>query len=368
MTTTTFSINRKVLREELALLVTVLAKKSTIPVLESVMMGWDERLTLTASSLDITMISEVELPAALTVEHDAFCLPLRELHRLVSLFECEDVSFTIDRDGKGAGRILVQGGKSKHKLPFWEVEEYPKLDVVSHPQTFTVSDGLIAALTRIIPCASSEDNCPAWQYGVQFEGGEDGLTLAASDSHRLGYETIKGTAPTFSILASAVGLKPLLGMEDGSVTIEVGSTLIGFQRGPRKVVCHLIEGSLPNWRMIIPKHSHQVEFNSKAFTSALKRAAVTRDERANSGMKFTFSSDSLIIETATQKGEASEPITITSNLNGNNIEIGINPDYLNSYLTHAGENVTCELGDSNSWPLFSENESNFKCVIASMRL
>lgn len=360
-----FTVNRKQLQVELGLLVSVLARKPTIPVLESVRLEWAANLTLTltASSLDITMVSAIELPAVLTPEHDTFCLPLRELHRLVSLFESEEVAFS--RDSK---RVLVQGGKSKHKLPFWEGGEYPEFDQVTNPQTFTVESGLIAALARVIPCAASEDNYPTWQYGVHMEGDGNELSLAATDNGRMGFETIATTTPTFAATVPAVGLKPLLAMPNETITVEVGTNRVAFSLGSRKLITGLMDEKYPTWRMTIPDNPHQSQVNSKQLSSALKRIGVTRDERPNSGVKFTFSAETLAIATNTTRGESVETIDVTSNLNGEAIEVGINPDFLNSYLVGAGELVTWLIKDARTQTMLVEADSNFKCVIMTMRI
>lgn len=357
-----FTVNRKQLQLELGLLVSVLVRKPTIPVLESVRLEWAANLTLTASSLDITMVSAIELPAVLTPEHDTFCLPLRELHRLVSLFESEEVAFS--RDGK---RVLVQGGKSKHKLPFWEVGEYPEIEQVARPQKLSIEAGLIPAISRVVSCAAVQDNFPLWQYGVEIKGGAEGVTLAATDNYRLGVGRVNASTEPFTVVVPATSLRPLITIPDGPIDVEIGTTQIAFISGTRTTLMTLMDYKFPNWEMLIPDNPYQVQFNGKQLDATLKRMAVTRDDRPGSGMKFTFASDGITVHNDTTKGESVEQVDISGNLNGSKIDVGLNPDYLHSYLAAAGETVNCSVGDAAQL-LLTEPDCNFQYVLMRMRL
>lgn len=373
---TTFSINRKLLQTELALLTTVRARKETIPILSSVMMEWDASLTLTASSLDITLISMVELPQTLTVEHDSFCLPLRELHRLVSLFESDDVVFTVDRDGKGAGRVLVQGGKSKHKLPYWEAKEFPDVDQAKGESFSINGDELRQGLQLVLPFVTREGS--RWALaGVNFEQKGESLNLVATDGYRLGITSIETPCGDTTTLIPESAAKLLSHLRGEVIAITINDNCASFQSDQRTLTTRLLTGTFPNWEIIMPKDlPSRVEIATAPLVAVLKRVSVTRDDyfktgygTMRGGVKFTLAADSLTVETKeNNKGHSVESIAVTGNLNGDNVAIGLDPDYVMDMLNNAPEQVVCEFKDGDSQLLFTWPESKFRYVLMPRKL
>jgi DNA polymerase III sliding clamp (beta) subunit (PCNA family) len=119
-----------------------------------------------------------------------------------------------------------------------------------------------------------------------------------------------------------------------------------------------------------------MEVDGSELGAALKRAAVTRGETFKTGkgvlrdgVRMTLAADSLtVIVDENERGAFDESVTATSNLNGEQTETRLNPDYVTDFLaTHEGRFV-CEWKDGNSQMLFTWPDVAFQYVIAPMRI
>jgi DNA polymerase-3 subunit beta len=213
--------------------------------------------------------------------------------------------------------------------------------------------------------------------GVQFELSDEAFQLVATDGHRLGIATLPPVNVTTKALVPAEGLWALLGWQAETVAVTLSDNVVVFEADGRVLTVRLAGGTFPNWKLIMPQAlPHRMEADSSALSAALKRSIVTREETykvgtglVRGGMCFTLAADSLTAEVAeNERGAFSETIEAVSNLNGEAMKVGFNPDYLADFLGTGEGKFTCEWQDGLSQFLLSWPDAQFQYVLMPMRI
>ena len=132
----------------------------------------------------------------------------------------------------------------------------------------------------------------------------------------------------------------------GDVTIAVsagdtGDGMIGFEgtvgNGVRRTTTRLLEGDFPRVRQLFAAQSETVAYvGTQTFTEAVKRVALVAER--NTPVRLTFSEGQVLLEAGSgDEAQASESIEAT--IQGNDISIGFNPNYLLEGLSVMSEPV-----------------------------
>lgn len=364
-----FKINRKELAQELSLLVAIAGQKNVIPALSTVRFDVSEQSAkLLASNSDVALYSEVEVDG----EGWRGCVPAKPLHDLVKLANTEEVTFT-----EVGGLMQISWGRSRHKLPVTNFNQFPQVESPSNEGERLGVNGewFLNALERVLPCMA-KDNTNQWMVqGIKLEAKEH-LKVIGTNTHRLGVMAVasEGELNVF-VPWFAASLLPKLKAE--KVVIRHDGKQVSFTYDNRVLVSRLTAGTFPKWQGFMPSELPlSLSFKTEEMTGALKRADVTRDEtfktgvgRIVMGVVLIFGKEELVIDTKHHAvyGRSEESVSIESNLNGDLVYMGINPDYIMDFLRFAGEKTTCELKDGNS-VLKMTDGSQFEYVIVPLSL
>lgn len=363
-----FKIDRKILAQELALLVQIGGQKNVIPALSTIRFEvGDGKASMLASNSNVALFTEIPCDGKWSG-----CIPARQLYDLMRLASSvEMVTFTPQES-----MMQISWGRARHRLPITAFEKFPDIRGPEPNDKVSVkTSDLVPAIERVLPCAARDSSSEYLTQGVKFEAKARQLKLIATNTHRLGVATIpcKGEINVFVPLEAA-GLLSKLDSEE--VTIWHDGKQASFSFGVRTLITRLMTGTFPNWEMIMPKYLPlNASLSTKEFTGALKRADVTRDEtfvigtgRVLLGVVFIFSKEELVIDTKHSiHGRSEESVTLESNLNGDLIYMGMNPDYVMDFLRFAGEKTTLELKDERNVLKLTDG-SNFEYLIVPQSL
>lgn len=366
-----FKLNRKALAAELALLGSAIKDERTIPILACVRVIFDGSVArLTGSSIDVTVDTQI----AGEGEPWSGCLPWKQWSALVKALDTDEVVV----DQKTNGPCEIRAGRSRTRLAVIPADQFPNPDNQSGALSeFSVAGAsLREGLRRVLPCVSMEESRYAMQ-GVQFELSDKTFRLVATDTHRLGVVTLPPVGLTAKALVPAPGLRPLLSLKSESVNIKLSDNMIAFQSDGQVVTVRLSNGTFPNWEMIVPKDLlYRMEIDSVQVSAALRRAAITRQETfkvgtglIRGGVRFSFAADSLaVIVDENDRGAFEETIVAISNLNGEQTETRLSPDFIADFLATGEGLFTCEWKDGGSFFMLSWPNVPFQYLIAPMRL
>lgn len=339
-----FTVDRKLLLAELALLQTVAEVKTTLPVLAFVKFEFDgARLVMTASNIDVSIVTEIQAQG----EPWAGCLPSAQLYALVKLLVDETVAFALKDD-----RMEVKAGRARHKLPTLPASDFPAIE---RPETegIAIDAATFSTMLAHVSFASLVPSDGIKQSNQKFTGvdlivKDCMLQLAATNITRFATVSHAVDSPlAFEIIIPSQAIGPLTIIKDGPLSIDVSPNHAHFANGQRHIYTRLIDDKFPDWKAMFPAtYEHTAEVATDELEAAVRRAMLTQNERRNMvivGLRWTWTGDELLIETrGGDKGKSDEVVEITcASLNGSSVVLGMNGQQVLDALSLLGEQVTC---------------------------
>lgn len=349
----------------------IVSTRTTLPILSNVLLRAEgNRLELTATDLDVTIICSVEAavktPGATTV-------PVKKLFGIVR--ELGNPEIELEVDDKNV--CSLRSGPSFFKIRGLGAEEFPPLPKFNEDKNVILPQEKIRSMFRKTSFAISTDESRYVLNGIFFSLKEHKLTMVATDGRRLALvdedvDVSEKSQGEFIIPAKTVNELNRLLQEKGEVQIRYAENQAAFELKDEKgfsilVITKLIEGNYPNYRQVIPAETKErISLSREEFMHALRRAEIMTSEKQNS-VKLSFGKNSLsITANSPDVGEAEETMAI--NYKGKEMAIAFNPGYVIDPLNAlTNEEVFLELIDELSPGVLKIN-GPFLYVVMPMRL
>jgi DNA polymerase-3 subunit beta len=158
----------------------VITTNPVVPILENFLFEIENGvLTITASDLQTSMITELEVEAK---ESGSLAVPAKILLETVKKLPEQPVTFSIDEDSY---TIEISSDNGRYKLAGENASDFPKMPEVTEGVTVDIaSEVLSSAITRTI-FATSNDELRLSMTGVYFALSNTNATFVATDGHRL---------------------------------------------------------------------------------------------------------------------------------------------------------------------------------------
>jgi DNA polymerase-3 subunit beta len=349
----------------------VVSTRSTLPILSNVLLrAENDRLELTATDLDVTIICSVEAKVA---RAGATTVPVKKLFGIVR--ELGNAELEMDVDDKNL--CAIQSGPSYYKIHGLGADEYPPVPKFKEEKKVVLNQETMKGMLRKTSFAISSDETRYVLNGIYISLKEHKMTMVATDGRRLSLvdeelDVPEGSQGEFIIPSKTVNELNRLLQDKGEIEIRYAENQASFnlreeKSAPTVVVTKLIEGNYPNYRQVIPVETKErVPLMREEFLHALRRAEIMTSEKANS-VKMSFGKNKLeITANSPEVGEAKETIAI--NYKGKEIAVAFNPKYLIEPLTALPQDeVFVELIDELSPGVLKIN-GPFLYVVMPMRL
>jgi DNA polymerase-3 subunit beta len=334
----------------------VASKKSTMPVLASVLVEAvttpeGGRLIVTASDLETVVVAQ--LACEVLVEGRA-CVPAQLLRDVA-----KRLPGTVAVLQFIGNRLGVTCEATEYELATLPADEFPALPAVTPDRVIrgTVED-LLAAIdsTRV---AASHDDTRYNLCGVHVDAEGDRLSFVATDGHRLALaETQASHGPTAGLTIAHAGIDALRGIllegSAGDVEIGLAPNAITVTRGGVTVTSRLIDGQFPDYRQVIPTEvTHEITVPRARLIEALDRVAVLGNDAT--GVNVLLRKNTLRLEIDnSDRGIARE--TLIVDFGGKPVGICLKPQYLADALKALDtDQVTIGLTDELSPVLITGN-------------
>lgn len=363
-----FSVNRRSLLNELAVIGSVIERKGTIPVLSTLRIdATDSGLTLIATDLDKYLVS-----TALDAQgKDSYCLSFDRLYAAVKLFDSDDVQFKQQANE----RVEVKGGSSRHLLASTPIDQYPVIEMAQGNALTLDSEGLRVSLERALRCVDHQSGSRWASQGVCFDASERALRLVSCDGAHLSVSELPqrfDDLRPFKFVLPTAAVSPLIKLlaHSSSVDLIATESQAGFYTPTRKLTCRLLVGQIINWEMIIPSaNNYEVRIPAE-MTNALRRCAITAESGnlVRKPLKMGIFRDRIELESYTGDEQSSETLTAEcAGLNGEPVVIKINGDQIASYLKTA-EKPVLHFKDERTQMLFTdESDAGYRYVNMPLR-
>ncbi|HTR47195.1 MAG TPA: DNA polymerase III subunit beta [Verrucomicrobiae bacterium] len=368
-----FSVKKYDLLAELELTQGVVERKTTIPILSTLLCEVKgNRLTITATDLELSIRTSCE---AKVKKDGAGTIPAKKLYDLVRLLPDEEIRFKL-LDNHW---VQITCDRKNYKLVGMSKDNFPALPNFPHA-LMKIPAELLAGLIAKTTFAISQEESRYTLNGALLVLKPGSITMVATDGHRLAMvETdhkFEGFSSETRVLVPKKAMNEIQRLaaeagDDGVVEFAQDESHLFFQFGGRLLTCRKLTGQFPNYEAVLPRDANKmVALDRNELQDALRRVSQLADQRSHA-VKFTLAKEGLEISASSPEyGEAKE--AIEKEFKGEPISIGFNAQYLLDFLAAAPDGpINFELKDEQSAgqlrPLADES-SRYRYVVMPMRI
>ncbi len=370
-----FTVSKNDLVRELGLSQGVVEKKTTIPILSNVLIeAQGDRIILTATDLELGI--RCTCPAKVKKE-GAGTIPAKKLLDYTRLLPDGDLNLKFLENHWAS----ITCGRSRTKIAGMSRESFPELPQM--PEAFTVIPvGLLASMISRTSFAISMEESRFTLNGALLLLGSSGITMVATDGHRLAYVDssmpLNGGSPSgFRALIPKKAMGEIVKLAEQSAP-EAKLKFAGddnhlfFQFGERLLITRKLTGNFPDYERVLPKDNTNIaKLKKEEIRAAIERVAQFADERSRA-IRVQFGQGEVkVFSSSVETGESEE--SVPGEYTGPDLEIGFNAQYLLDFLRAIQQDdVSFALKDQKSAgelrPTSEETKDHYRYVVMPMRI
>lgn len=334
-----FTVNRNLFVDNLNNVMHAISSRATIPILSGIKLNLTgDELLLTGSDSDISIEIRIPVSEDLTVESTgAIVLPARFFSEIIRRLPGKEFSLEV----KESFQTQIISENSEFTINGLDANNYPRLPEIPDESSFIISGKTFREIINETQFAVATQESRLVLTGVHFDFGPERIHAVATDSHRLSSRALTlengPQAKTDLIIPgkSLLELARIIGETDPEIKVCPGENQVLFEIGNILFYSRLLEGSYPDTERLIPSESTtSVEFDLAELSSALDRASLLTHAGRNNVVDLTLDTEN---QTAKLSGESAEIGNVEEDvafkkLEGKNLKISFNPDYLRDAL------------------------------------
>jgi DNA polymerase-3 subunit beta len=354
-----FIVSSSSLLKHLSAINGVVTTNPVVPILENFLFEIvDSKLTVTASDLQTSMMTEIDVEAK---EDGNIAVPAKILIETLKNLPEQPVTFSIDKETYS---VEISSDNGRYKLAGENATDFPRIPGVTNASTVEMStDVLSSAIANTIFATSSDELRPA-MTGVYMNLSDTNTTFVATDGHRLiRYRRVDIASPeATSIIVPRKALnllKSTLPAENVPVSVEFNSSNAYFKFNNIKMICRLIDERFPDYENVIPTdNENDMVINRQEFLGSLRRIAIYANKTTHQvRLKLTGSELQISAEDLDFSNEANERLSCEHE--GEDIEIGFNAKFLVEMLNNiSAKEVTLKFSAPNRAGLILPSDQN----------
>ncbi|NMV48892.1 DNA polymerase III subunit beta [Lactobacillus reuteri] len=376
-----FTINRSAFISQLNNVLRAISSKTTIPILTGLKMVVNEdNIVLTGSNSDITIESVINANDAdndLTIEDTgAIVLPARFFSDIVKKLPDKKVTIEVT----SGFQADITSGSAKFQINGQDAENFPHLPEIETNKSVTLPNDILKEVIRQTVIAVSKQESRPILAGVHMTLKDGILTAVATDSHRLAQRKVVleniDNGIDFDVIIPGKSMEELSGMisdvhED--VQMQVTENQVLFIFGNTHFYSRLLDGNYPETSQLIPQTADTtVELEAGTFLSSIERASLLSHESRNDVVKLSLKPSENLVRISGDSPDIGtvEEEVVTSALDGNDLEISFNPNYMKDALRSFGQ-ATIKISFTSPLRPFTlvptEDQENFVHLITPVR-
>ncbi len=372
-------VNKDLIVGPLQKVQSIVDKKTIMNIINNVFIYTDdENLFLEATDLEISYRGKI--PCEI-IQQGAVTVNSRQLFEIVRDFPSSQIEF---KEDENCWVTIGAGEKAEYKIGGLPPDDFPKFRHVSSENYVDIpSKTLKTLIDKTIFSASFDDKKFALSgIFVQqiVEGADENKTsllrMVSSDGHRLSLMESEIDAENLDLERGII--LPRKGAQEIKKIIEdneiarfgVDEKFCFVNSGEDQLVIRLIEGTFPDYRVIIPDERERFFiFRKDLVYNALKRISVLCSDNVFRGVKASVRPDAMEIESLDKNiGEAREIVEIS--YEGEPFEIAFNAKYMMDALSVMdSDEVVLTVNNAESPCLLTgEKDEGFLGLIMPMQL
>lgn len=365
------SINKHEFEKALSRVQGIVEKKTTMPILENVLLEALESggLRVSASDLDIAAIATYKA----TIEQPgAISLKAKTLYDIVKQLPEEVIHLQLGKNH----RTQISAGRHEFNVVGMPSETYPSIPNFDDVEFFKIYVNILDELLTKTQFAISTDSTRYNLTGVFCETLENrkGLRMVATDGNRMSVierETHEPPALTDKVIIPRKGvqeMRKLLDPTEGSVALGFAENSLLFKSQHVMLTIRLIDGRFPDYRQVIPPESNRkLTVARTELISGLKLTALLSNDRSQT-VRLDLQKNLLVLTSeAPDTGEARAELDVS--YDAEPMRIGFNARYLLDILNVITEDQV-ELAVTDPLApgvLAGAGSKGFKALVMPMR-
>lgn len=334
-----FTINRNLFIENLNNVMRAISSRATIPILSGIKLDLSEdQLVLTGSDTDISIEITIPVNEDLNVQSTgSIVLPARFFSEIVKRLPGKDFSFEV----KESFQTQIKSENSEFTINGLDANNYPRLPEIPDESSFTIAGKVLREIINETQFAVATQESRLVLSGVHFTFSPNSIKAVATDSHRLSERNItleNGPQTKTDLIIPGKSLQELsriIGEADPEIKVCPGDNQVLCQIGNISFYSRLLDGNYPDTDRLLPSNSTtSVEFDLSELSSALDRASLLTHAGRNNVVNLNLDAQAgkvRLTGTSAEIGNVEEDVSF-KNLEGENLTISFNPDYLRDAL------------------------------------
>lgn len=352
-----------------------IASKSPMPILDNFLFSLEgQKLTITASDTEVTMITSMDLET--TEGEGNIAMPSKILLETLKKFPEQPLNFEINDETMAVDIVTEKG---KFSVVGQNGDDFPALPQINEDKASNLQLPADTLLTGIVKTlfATAEDELRPVMNGILFEFTPDNMTFVASDSHKLvRYQRldVKTDYEASFILPKkpASLLKNVLPKEDGEVAVAFDDQNAYFTMQNYRLVCRLVEGNYPSYNAVIPQDNpNKVVVDRVDLFNTLGRVSLFASQASNL-VKLHLGTNEMVVSAQDLDFSISAHEKLGCQYEGDEMEIGFKSGFLADILENiSSSDIVLELSDPARAGIFvpfdkSENEDELMLLMPMM--
>ena len=304
-----------------------LASKSTLPILEGVLLdASSDGIRLTCSDSSITIITDVP---AMVDEPGRIVLPGRLFTEVVRKMP----SGEIFAENKSGNVVTLKCMGSRTNITGMDAAQFPQLPVVESDDEITLPQPMLKDMITRTSFAIAVEDTRQVLTGclLEVKGGE--ARMVAVDGYRLAMRTAKVSDVDMKLSAIVPGkalseLAKLLSDDEGSrVALCADKNMMHASVPSTEIYMRLIDGEFIDYRRILPAlWKSRITVDCGQMKSCVDRASLMAREGKNNLIKLEVSGEDLHITSNSEIGDVHEQMEVEHE--GDDITIAFNVKYI----------------------------------------
>jgi DNA polymerase-3 subunit beta len=364
-----FSLSREALLKPLQLVVGVVERRQTLPILSNVLLTLDgSRLAVTGTDLEVEIIGHADVVSA--EEAGEVTVSARKLLDICrSLPEGANIKFS-----SSDGKAQVVSGRSRFTLATLPANEFPSVDNGENNIEFDIEAAILKNLIDATSFAMAQQDVRYYLNGMLWEVSANKLRAVATDGHRMALCDAECDIQVAELTKAILPRKGVIELsrlvaDEGVVRVAMGSNHIRVNGTDYCFTSKLVDGAYPDYDRVLPKGGDKlVEGNRAELKQAFGRTAILSNEKYR-GVRIMLSNGAIkMVANNPEQEEAEEEVGV--DYSGDELEIGFNVSYLLDVLNVIkGDVVRLTLSDSSSSALVEDAaDGSAVYVVMPMRL
>ncbi|MBO4693805.1 MAG: DNA polymerase III subunit beta [Clostridia bacterium] len=363
-----FTVSKDSFLEAVLKLLRVVGVKSTMPVLEGILLSAKEgEVTLTAYNLEMGMKKEIfcecKEEGEIVIKARLLCDILRRMG-----------GSQIEIETNEKLMCYIKSGETVFDIMGMEASDFPEMPTVNEGSDIIMNSNVLCEMVKgtIFAVSQIEGSRPIYTgLNISIENGI--LQFVAIDGYRLAIRKEKTEIEknvNFVVSGKAISEVIKLAEEyQEEVKIKIGSRLISFVIGEYVFIARLFDGEYVDYKKVLPETFKQsLKINKNDLLDSVERVSLLINDAFSTPLRLLLDEKEATLSCATSIGRAKENFKI--DFEGSSFEIGLNSRYLLEALKACDEeNINIKFnGPSAAVTIMPEEEKSEKFLYLIMPL